>query len=108
MVSPILVFDTTGRWRYHVRKMFDNVGKLATFITNKSCSNHIHISPGVPRPGMPGPDWTLAELKRIACCIIYFEPAFQVLLPHSRRKNKFCKTSSKNSIVLKYLTVEHS
>ncbi|KAL9054067.1 MAG: hypothetical protein Q9162_004396 [Coniocarpon cinnabarinum] len=48
---------------------------------NEYCSTHVHVSKGV------GQRYTLEELKRIAQAAIWWEPAFEAILPPERRGN---------------------
>ena len=52
---------------------------------NASCSTHVHIS--LSR------GFTTSDLKRIAQAIIYFEPAFEVLVPLQRRGNEYSRSN---------------
>ncbi|KAH9992557.1 hypothetical protein F4779DRAFT_609148 [Xylariaceae sp. FL0662B] len=68
IVAPIMLFNPAGAWRKEVEYMFRN------------------ISPGAG-------DWGTAELKSICKAIIYFECAFEVLFPKSRRGNQWAKSN---------------
>jgi len=67
--------------------MWDCVNVLCAVDTNRTCATHVHVSPGL---GVP---WKTEELKSIACAIIHFEDAFQVLLPIERRQNEYAKSN---------------
>lgn len=67
--------------------LFEAMSQLYEFQTNRSCGFHVHISPGDPSDGRG--DWTLEELKNIAMAIVYFEDAFEVLIPETRRGSKW-------------------
>ena len=49
------------------------------------CGTHIHVS--------MEPRFTAQELKRIAQAVIHFEPAFEVLVPQSRRGNQYARSN---------------
>jgi hypothetical protein len=41
--------------------------------TNETCSTYMHVSLGSP--------WSLYDVITIACIVVYFELAFEVLVP---------------------------
>lgn len=90
LTSPILTFDSSGKWREDIRKAFRSVEDIADIHINFSCGTHVHISPG------DGRNWTLAELKEIYNAAIHFEDAFRQLVPPSRRDNFSCKSNAQN------------
>ncbi|OIW34290.1 hypothetical protein CONLIGDRAFT_688027 [Coniochaeta ligniaria NRRL 30616] len=78
--------DASQEWRGDITNAFESVTTFCKIKTNKTCSTHIHISPG------DGKDWTLDELKEISMAVTYFEWAFLALLPPHRRKSAFCQS----------------
>ena len=66
---------------------FEEMSQLYDFETNRSCGFHVHLSPG--SSSYERGDWTLDELKNIAMAVIYFEDAFEVLIPETRRGSKW-------------------
>lgn len=54
--------------------------------TNQSCGTHVHISPS------DNVNWDMGSLKSICRAIIYFEGAFEALVPEHRRGNAYAKS----------------
>lgn len=50
-------------------------------IPHNSCGTHVHIS--------IAEGYTTGAVKRIAQAVIYFEPAFEAILPPNRRQNEY-------------------
>ena len=48
---------------------------------HESCGTHVHIS--------VAEGYTVGKVKRIAQAVLYFEPAFEALLPSDRRQNEY-------------------
>lgn len=67
--------------------MFLRIEDYCSFTTNRSCGTHVHISPGV------GLMWAIGDLKKIACAILHFEKAWNVIVPAARRRNKYAKSN---------------
>lgn len=87
MVSPILHFQPSSRWRTEIKDFFASMSSLYDLDTNRSCGFHVHLSPGDPSGDRV--DWTLDELKNIAMAVVYFEDAFELLIPETRRGSKW-------------------
>ena len=51
------------------------------------CGSHVHVSPG------PKKHFTLKQLKKIACGIVYYAEHIDSVLPYSRRDNPYCETN---------------
>ena len=61
---------------------------------------HVHTSPGDPnRP------WQLREVQNISCAALWFERAFEVILPESRRKNEWSASIKADNRLLKDCTL---
>jgi len=86
LVSPILRYEDLS-WRAELQAMFENIESYCSFTTNRSCGTHVHISPGV------GLMWSIGDLKKIACAILHFEKAWNVIVPVARRYNKYAKSN---------------
>lgn len=71
--------------------------QLCVFQSNRSCGFHIHVS---PQEGT----WTMTELRNICIAIIYFEGAFEVLVPEHRRGNQWIKSNRADNPALAKLT----
>lgn len=59
------------------KKSFRALDDRGGVSTNTTCGTHIHLSPRSAR-------WSLEDLKKLSCCILYFERAFEVLYPEAR------------------------
>lgn len=77
MTSPLLVASPGSQWRRHVEATWMYLQKAYEITKNENCATHIHIS-------VKG-GYSLQEIKRVAQASIYFEPAFDALVPPHRR-----------------------
>lgn len=89
MRSPIFEVFPNSQWRAHVKEAWTYLKRSYQVTADKNCSTHIHIS--------LVPNYSLAELKQIASCVVYFEPAFEALVPEHRRGNQFARSNWLNS-----------
>lgn len=80
MVTPILNVSTDPQCRDHVRATWKCLTRNYAVSGNNACSTHVHVS--------SQSDYSLADVKRIASSVIYFEPSFEVLIPECRRGNE--------------------
>ena len=55
-------------------------------MSDTSCGTHLHVSPG-------GSEWTLDQVRNVSRSILYFEEAFDALLPLERRWNRQCRSN---------------
>ncbi|KAG6357495.1 hypothetical protein INS49_013372 [Diaporthe citri] len=85
-VSPILHYDATGIWRAHVQNLFKTMRELYLLESNRSCGFHVHLSPAAGA-------WSLQELKAICMAVVYFEDAFEAIVPEHRRGNQWIKSN---------------
>lgn len=85
MRSPILDVYPNSQWRNHVRRCWSFLKRYYRVTGDEHCSTHIHISL------VPG--FNLTELKRIASSIIYFEEAFEALMPQDRSGNAYAASN---------------
>lgn len=74
-------------WKGEIEELFRSINFICVTDSNQSCSTHIHISPGL------GIEWELENLKRLCRAIIWFELAFEVLVPRGRRQNEYAKSN---------------
>ncbi|KAI8631081.1 putative amidoligase enzyme-domain-containing protein [Xylariaceae sp. FL1651] len=74
MVSPIFRLMPNSSWRSANYKV----------TADETYSTHVHMS-------IAG-NYSAHQLKRLAQAIIYFEPAFEALLPRDRRGNEYAKS----------------
>ncbi|KAG8164617.1 hypothetical protein KVR01_004892 [Diaporthe batatas] len=86
-VSPILRYDSTGLWRAHVQNLFKTMRESYVFESNRSCGFHVHASPAAGA-------WSLQELKSICMAVVYFEDAFEAIVPEHRRGNQWIKSNT--------------
>jgi len=98
IISPIFQHADVEGWHTHTKNLWDFVGMGFQIAVNDSCSTHIHVS--------PNGDWELEQVKRIACAALYFEGAFEFLLPESRRQNLYAKSNRVDNEQFKGLTVD--
>jgi Putative amidoligase enzyme len=82
MRTPVI--DFKPGWRDSVKMTWKYLEEDYRIIPTDDCATHIHIS--------LTPQYTLDQLKRIASAIIYFEPAFEALVPDDRRGNLWCRS----------------
>ena len=84
--SPILRYDITSLWRPKLRWHFQTIQNYAEIMSDTSCGTHLHVSPG-------GSEWTLDQVRNVSRSILYFEEAFDALLPLERRWNRQCRSN---------------
>jgi tetratricopeptide (TPR) repeat protein len=70
--SPTFFNEATSRWREDIQATWTYLDRKCHVKTSFPCLITIN----------PGRGWTLAELKRIAQAVIYFESALEILMPH--------------------------
>lgn len=70
--SPTFFNEATSRWREDIQATLTYLDRKCHVKTSFPCLITIN----------PGRGWTLAELKRIAQAVIYFESALEMLMPH--------------------------
>ncbi|OBT50907.1 hypothetical protein VE04_09088 [Pseudogymnoascus sp. 24MN13] len=88
LVSPALQFTNGSSFRSEVEFVWRHLQEMTTINTNETCGTHIHLSP-YTNNGI----WALRDVKAICRSIIYFEFAFEVLLPAHRRQNLWTKSN---------------
>lgn len=88
MITPLFVAFPGSQWRSHVQATWNFLHRYYEIIKDPTCSTHVHVS-------IEG-GYSLEELKRVASCIIHFEPAFNALVPKSRIEN--CEWAKSNWI----------
>jgi len=77
LVSPILEFTNGSSFRRQVEHVWGDLDENTKIsVNNKSCGTHIHLS-----PQNSSGTWTLGAVKAICRSIVYFEFAFEALLP---------------------------
>lgn len=86
LVSPILRYGDSS-WHEESQGTFKNIADYCSITTSCSCGTHVHISPGV------GMMWSTEELKKVACAILHFEKAWNVIIPVERRYNFWAKSN---------------
>jgi hypothetical protein len=88
LVSPIFLFIDGSDFREKVEHCWRHISTITTINVNQTCGMHVHLSP-LSNSG----SWTLPQIKAICRSIIYFEFAFEVLLPLHRRQNVWAKSN---------------
>jgi hypothetical protein len=66
-------------WKPLVERIWWALDQRGGVSTNTTCGTHVHLSP-------KSTTWTLKDLQKLSCCILYFERAFEVLYPEARRE----------------------
>lgn len=98
MASPILVAYQESPWRDHVNVTWKYLQQHYQVTGDEHCATHIHVS-------VEG-GYSLEELKRIACSVIHFEPAFDALVPPPRRSGN-CEFSKSNWLDSDHLALQN-
>lgn len=86
----MLKFRTGSNFREIVEHVWKHIRDVTVIAVNKSCGLHVHLSPS--RDDNNG-TWTLPAVKSICRSIVYFEFAFEALLPSTRRCNPWTKSN---------------
>lgn len=94
--SPIIRYEQGSSWRQDLHSHFQILESYAEIMTDVTCGTHIHVSPG-------DSEWTLEQVKNVSRSILYFEEAFEVLLPPERRGNRECRSNRFENPKLKHL-----
>ena len=89
-------YEFASLWRQNLRLHFQIVESYAEIMSHVTCGTHIHVSPG-------GSRWTLDQLRNISRSILYFEEAFELLLPPDRRGNRECRSNRIDNPKLRHL-----
>ena len=84
--SPILRYESTSSWRLNLRWHFQTILNYAEIMSDATCGTHLHVSPG-------GSEWTLDQVRNVSRSILYFEEAFEALLPSERHGNQQCRSN---------------
>jgi hypothetical protein len=91
LISPVIAFDNQGSWHSPIRNAFEAIHQTCHLVITKQTGLHVHISPQLPNT------WDLQKLKRVSKAVIYFENAFQSLLPPFRRASRFAQRNFADS-----------
>lgn len=94
--SPIIRYEAGSPWRQNLRAHFQIIESYAEILPDVTCGTHVHVSPGDSK-------WTLEQAKNVSRSILYFEEAFEVLLPPERRGNRECRSNQSDNPKLKDL-----
>jgi hypothetical protein len=84
--TPILKYNASQSWRRDIQGLWTFLDINMLIETHAKCGTHVHMS---PLEGI----WPLIHLKKICRCILWFEAAFEILVPESRRGNRYCKSN---------------
>ncbi|KAJ6015342.1 amidoligase enzyme-domain-containing protein [Penicillium herquei] len=83
-VSPIL--STSKHWEAEIDLFWVSWGRVFKLPRRSAkCGSHIHVSPG------PNKRFTLTELKKICCGIVFYANNLNDMLPAPRRNNAYCQ-----------------
>ncbi|PKY03710.1 hypothetical protein P168DRAFT_305046 [Aspergillus campestris IBT 28561] len=85
VVSPVMFHRPDGEWMSQIMALFKNLNRVCRVETNQSCGFHVHFAP------VGG--WDIDTLKALSRAILFFEPAFEVLLPIERRGNEYARSN---------------
>lgn len=88
LVSPILEFSHASDFRHQVEHVWEHLKANTKIEVNESCGTHIHVS-----PQNDSGTWGLEALKAICRSILFFEFAFEAVLPPHRRRNIWAKSN---------------
>lgn len=94
--SPIIRYEAGSSWRQNLHLHFQIIESYAEIMSDVTCGTHVHVSPGYSK-------WTLEQVKNVSRSILYFEEAFEVLLPPGRRGNRECRSNRIDNPKLKHL-----
>lgn len=94
--SPIIRYEAGSSWRHNLHLHFQIIESYAEIMSDVTCGTHVHVSPGYSK-------WTLEQVKNVSRSILYFEEAFEVLLPPGRRGNRECRSNRIDNPKLKHL-----
>lgn len=89
--SPKLETMRTPDWKSQVKETWAFIEKNYIVTKTTKCSTHVHIS--LKRAGSGDSGMGLQSIKRIAQCIIHFEPAFEALTSRERRGNIYSSSN---------------
>lgn len=78
------VIDIEPGWRSNTIMTWRHLQEYYHILPNHECATHVHVS--------LSPNYSLNQLKRIASAVIYFEPAFEALMPEDRRGNEWARS----------------
>ncbi len=87
--TPKLRTSRTPNWRECVKATWAFVERHYVVSKTNMCSTHVHVS--VARQG--GSGMGRPNMKKIAQCIIHWEPALEVLVPEERRGNVYASSN---------------
>ncbi|KAK2809008.1 hypothetical protein FQN50_004282 [Emmonsiellopsis sp. PD_5] len=89
LISPLLRDFPGSEWRHDVQAVWDFIAQHyfvgGQKVGDMTCSTHVHIS--------RAEGYSVSDLKKIAQAIIYFEPAFEPILPPDRRGNEYARSN---------------
>ena len=85
MTTPVFYMFEASQWRAHVQNCWETLLQHHKITADSNCGTHVHVS--------KRQQFGLGPLKRIAQCIIHFEPAIEAIVPPSRRGNQFARSN---------------
>lgn len=84
-LSPVLTYAQGSDSREQVQSTFQKLESICAITTNDTCGFHVHFA------RING--WTIELLKPLCRAILFFEPAFEAILPSHRRGNEYAKSN---------------
>lgn len=63
-------------WVLAVERIFRALNERGGVSTNTTCGTHVHLRP-------KNASWSLEDLQKLSCCVLYFERVFEVLYPEA-------------------------
>jgi hypothetical protein len=88
LVSPVFEFTNASGFRHQVENLWEHLKANTKINVNESWGTHIHVAPQ-NNSGV----WALGAVKAICKSIVFFEFAFEALLPPHRRRNIWAKSN---------------
>jgi Putative amidoligase enzyme len=87
LVTPVFRALPRSTWRRDVEATWRFLHQHYQITGGITCGTHIHVS--FEAPG----EYTTDDLRRIARCVIHFEPAVEALMPRYRRTTNYAKSN---------------
>lgn len=85
-VSPVFTFTYPHDWQRHIGTLFDSIKSTARMEDSRTGSMHIHVSPPV--------QWSMEKIKSVCRGILWFEEAFEELVPEYMLQNQWSFSNS--------------
>ncbi|KAF3407440.1 hypothetical protein DPV78_000523 [Talaromyces pinophilus] len=86
-VSPIFKYEEGMKWANQIKRLSNYIMQHTEPGMNETTGLHVHVSPANGR-------WSLADLKRVAEAIVYFDEPLRTLFP----EHKYTKACLKSNL----------